>query len=89
VDDDLLKKIKNSSCGAFIVIHITMKAIMDAVIAKNKPTVVVDPKTFYSEATQFKFSNYDSCYLAVTKLIEQGHKHITGIFKYDDFNERS
>ena len=76
VDDDLLKKLKNSSCGAFIVIHVTIKAIMDAVISKNKPTVVVDPKSFYSEATQFKFSNYDSAYLAARRLIEQGHKHI-------------
>ena len=76
IDDDLLKKLKNSSCGAFIVIHITTKAIMDVVISKNKPTVVVDPKTFYSEATQFKFSNYDSTYLAAERLIEQGHKNI-------------
>ena len=76
VDDDLLKKLRNSSCGAFIVIHITSKAIMDVVISKNKPTVVVDPKTFYSEATQFKFSNYDSSYLAAERLIEQGHKDI-------------
>ena len=76
VDDDLLKKLKNSSCGAFIVIHITTKSIMDVVISKNKPTVVVDPKTFYSEATQFKFSNYDSAYLATRRLVEQGHKCI-------------
>ena len=76
VDDNLLKKLKDSSCGAYIVIHITMKAIMDVVISKNKPTVVVDPKTFYSEATQFKFSNYDSAYLAAERLIQQGHKHI-------------
>ena len=76
VDDNLLKKLKESSCGAFIVIHITMKAIMDVVISKNKPTVVVDPKTFYSEATQFKFSNYDSAYLAAERLIQQGHKNI-------------
>ena len=76
VDDDLLKKLRSSSCGAFIVIHVTMKAIMDVVISKNKPTVVVDPKTFYSEATQFKFSNYDSSYLAARRLIEQGHRHI-------------
>ena len=76
VDDNLLKKLKESSCGAFIVIHVTMKAIMDVVISKNKPTVVVDPKTFYSEATQFKFSNYDSAYLAARRLIEQGHKNI-------------
>ena len=76
IDDSLLKKLKDSSCGAFIVIHITNKAIMDVVINKNKPTVVVDPKTFYSEATQFKFSNYDSAYLAARRLIEQGHKDI-------------
>lgn len=76
IDEDLLKRLKNSSCGAFIVIHATIKAIMDVVIAKNKPTVVVDPKTFYSEVTQFKFSNYDSVYLAARRLIEQGHRHI-------------
>ncbi len=76
VDDNLLKKLKESSCGAFIVVHVTMKAIMDVVISKNKPTVVVDPKTFYSQATQFKFSNYDSSYLAAERLIQQGHKNI-------------
>ena len=76
IDDDLLKKLKDSSCSAFIVMHVTPQAIMDVVIAKKKPTVVVDPKTFYSEATQFKFSNYDSSYLAVQRLIQQGHTHI-------------
>ena len=76
IDDTLLKKLKESTCNAFIIIHVTPKAIMDVIIAKKKPTVVVDPKTFYSEATQFKFSNYDSTYLAVQRLIEQGHKDI-------------
>lgn len=76
IDDDLLKRLKDSSCGAFIVIHVTIKSIMDIVISKNKPTVVVDPKTFYSEVTQFKFSNYDSAYLAARRLIEQGHRNI-------------
>ena len=76
IDEGILKKLRDSSCGAFIVIHITTKAIMDVVISKKKPTVVVDPKTFYSEATQFKFSNYDSTYMAAQKLIEQGHKDI-------------
>ena len=76
IDDNLLKKLKDSTCGAFIIVHVTIKAIMDIVIAKNRPTVVVDPKTFYSEATQFKFSNYDSSYIAARRLIEQGHKHI-------------
>ena len=69
-------KMENPSCSAFIIIHLTPKAIMDIVINKNKPTVVVDPKTFYSEATQFKFSNYDSSYLATERLIQQGHSNI-------------
>ena len=76
IDDILLKKLKESTCSAYIVIHVTPKSIMDVVINKHKPTVVVDPKTFYSEATQFKFSNYDSVYLAVQRLIEQGHTNI-------------
>ena len=76
IDDNLLKKLKDSSCSAFIVMHITPTSIMNVLISKNKPTVVVDPKTFYSEATQFKFSNYDSIYLATRKLIEQGHRDI-------------
>ena len=76
IDDNVLKKLKESSCGAFIVMHVTPQAIMDVIIAKNKPTVVVDPKTFYSEATQFKFSNYDSAYIATQRLIQQGHTHI-------------
>lgn len=76
IDDNLLKKLKDSTCGAFIVVHVTIKSIMDVIISKNRPTVVVDPKNFYSEATQFKFSNYDSCYLAARRLIEQGHTDI-------------
>ena len=76
IDDDLLRKLRESSCSAFIIMHLTPTAIMDVVISKHKPTVVVDPKTFYSEATQFKFSNYDSAYLATQRLIQQGHKHI-------------
>lgn len=76
IDDNLLKKLKESSCSAFIVIHITPTPIMNILISKNKPTVVVDPKTFYTEATQFKFSNYDSVYLATERLIAQGHTHI-------------
>ena len=76
IDDVLLKKLKESTCSAYIVIHVTPKSIMDVIINKKKPTVVVDPKTFYSEATQFKFSNYDSVYLAVQRLIEQGHTNI-------------
>lgn len=76
IDDFLLKKLKESSCSAYIVIHLTPTSIMNVVISKNKPTVVVDPKTFYSEATQFKFSNYDSAYLATQRLIQQGHTHI-------------
>lgn len=76
IDAELLKRLKESSCSAFIVIHVTPKSIMDVLISKNKPTVVVDPKTFYSEATQFKFSNYDSVYIATERLIAQGHKNI-------------
>ena len=76
IDESLLKKLKESSCSAFIIMHLTPKAIMDIVINKHKPTVVVDPKTFYSEATQFKFSNYDSAYLATERLIQQGHTNI-------------
>ena len=76
IDDNLLRRLKESSCGAFIIMHVTPKSIMDVVIEKGKPTVVVDPKTFYSEATQFKFSNYDSAYIATQRLIEQGHKNI-------------
>ena len=76
IDDNLLKKLKESSCDAFIVIHITPTPIMNILISKNKPTVVVDPKTFYTEATQFKFSNYDSAYLATERLIDQGHTNI-------------
>ena len=76
IDEKQLKKLKDSSCNAFIVMHLTPEVIMDVVINKNKPTVVVDPKTFYSEATQFKFSNYDSAYIATQKLIKQGHTNI-------------
>ena len=76
IDENLIKKLKDSSFGAYIVMHVTPMAIMDVVIGKNKPTVVVDPKTFYSEATQFKFSNYDSAYIATQRLIQQGHTNI-------------
>ena len=76
IDEATLKKLKESSHSAFIVIHVTPTPIMNILLQKNKPTVVVDPKTFYSEATQFKFSNYDSTYLATQRLIEQGHTSI-------------
>ena len=76
IDEPLIKKLKDSTCSAYIIMHLTPKAIMDVVIEKKKPTVVVDPKTFYSEATQFKFSNYDSTYLATQRLIQQGHTNI-------------
>ena len=76
IDETLIKKLKDSTCSAYIIMHLTPKAIMDVVIDKKKPTVVVDPKTFYSEATQFKFSNYDSTYLATERLIQQGHTNI-------------
>ena len=76
IDEATLKKLKESSHSAFIVIHVTPTPIMNLLLKKNKPTVVVDPKTFYSEATQFKFSNYDSTYIATQRLIEQGHTNI-------------
>ncbi len=76
IEESVLKKLKDSTCGAYIIMHVTPKAIMDIIISKDKPTVVVDPKTFYSEATQFKFSNYDSSYLATERLIKQGHRNI-------------
>ena len=76
IDDETIKKLKESSCSAFVIMHIAPKKIMDVVLNKKKPVVIVDPKTFYSDATQFKFSNYDSTYLAVQRLIEQGHRHI-------------
>lgn len=76
IDEETLRKLKDAPHSAFIVIHVTPIAIMNILLNKNKPTVVVDPKTFYSEATQFKFSNYDSVYLATQRLIEQGHTNI-------------
>ena len=76
IDDLTIKKLKESSCSAFILIHVIPQIIVDTLIGKKKPIVVVDPKTFHSEVTQFKFSNYDSTYLAVQRLIDQGHKHI-------------
>ena len=76
IDDGLLKKLKESSCSAFVIIHVAPQQIVDVLASKGKPLVIVDPKTFHSEATQFKFSNYDSAYLAVQRLIEQGHTNI-------------
>ena len=76
IDDGLLKKLKESSVSAFIIIHVAPKQIIDVLVGKGKPIVIVDPKTFHSEATQFKFSNYDSTYLAVQRLIQQGHTNI-------------
>ena len=76
IDDDLLKKLKESSCSAFTIIHVAPQQIVDVLASQGKPLVIVDPKIFYSEATQFKFSNYDSTYLAVQRLIQQGHTNI-------------
>ena len=76
IGDDVIKKLKESSCSAFILIHVIPQIIVDTLVNKNKPIVVVDPKSFHSEVTQFKFSNYDSTYLAVQRLIDQGHRNI-------------
>ena len=76
IDEATIQKLQESKCNAFILIHVIPQIIVDALIDKQKPIVVVDPKTFHSEVTQFKFSNYDSTYLAVQRLIEQGHKYI-------------
>ena len=76
IDDEVVKKLKESTCSAFILIHVIPQIIVDTLVNKNKPVVVVDPKSFHSEVTQFKFSNYDSTYLAVQRLIDQGHRHI-------------
>ena len=57
-------------------IDVAPQQIVDVLASKGKPLVIVDPKTFHSEATQFKFSNYDSTYLAVQRLIQQGHTNI-------------
>ena len=76
IDDGLLKKLRESACSAFIIIHVAPQSIVDAIAGRGKPVVIVDPKTFHSEATQFKFSNYDSSYLAVRRFIEQGHTNI-------------
>ena len=76
IDDSVLKKLRESSCSAFIIMHVAPKEIVDTLLEKNEPVVVVDPKTFHSDATQFKFSNYDSTYLAVQHLIDQGHTNI-------------
>ena len=76
IDEITVKKLKESSCNAFILIHVIPQIIVDALVGKKKPIVVVDPKTFHSEVTQFKFSNYDSAYLATERLIQQGHTNI-------------
>ena len=76
IDDGLLKKIKESSCSAFIIIHVAPHQSGEVLASTGKPLVIVDTKTFHSEATRFKFSNYDSAYLAVQRLIEQGHTNI-------------
>ena len=44
IDEQLLKKLKESSCSAFIIIHVAPKQIVDVLVAKHKPVVVVDPK---------------------------------------------
>ena len=51
IDDGLLKKLKESSVSAFIIIHVAPKQIIDVLVGKGKPIVIVDPKTFHSEAT--------------------------------------
>lgn len=76
IDDSVVKRLKESTCSAFILIHVIPQIIVDTLVTKKKPVVVVDPKAFHSEVTQFKFSNYDSSYLAVQRLIEQGHRNI-------------
>jgi LacI family transcriptional regulator len=77
IDDVLLKKLSESDCGAFIVIHSNPKIINEELKRTNKPIIEVDPKSFHSDGvTQVKFSNYDSIYLATEELIAKGHKCI-------------
>lgn len=71
-----LKKLANEIYGAYIVIHIDPEPLMNVLLSSSRPIILVDPKTFFSDATQVKFSNYDSIYAATTSLIKQGHKHI-------------
>ncbi len=92
IDDVLLKKLSETDCGAFIVIHSNPKIINEELKRTQKPIIEVDPKSFHSDGvTQVKFSNYDSIYLATQDLIEKGHK-VIGFYGSDmhatSFRER-
>ena len=77
IDEILLRKLSQTECGAFIVIHSNPKIINEELKRTNKPIIEVDPKSFHSDGvTQVKFSNYDSIYLATQELIDKGHRII-------------
>jgi len=68
--------LKNNDYSAFILIHYNNPEITNLICKKNVPIIIVDPKSICLEATQIKFSNYDSSYFATKYLIENGHKQI-------------
>ena len=77
IDIDSVKKLKNNTCVAFVVLHRNPDEVFAELSKFNKPIIEVDPKYMhYAGVTQVKYSNYVSIYEATQKLIDCGHKHI-------------
>ncbi|MFA6619988.1 MAG: LacI family DNA-binding transcriptional regulator [Bacilli bacterium] len=75
VDGEMLEKLANSKCNAFVVIHSNPEYLNNYLKNLCKPVVEVDPKYFHSDGvTKVKFSNYDSMYQATENLIARGHR---------------
>jgi len=74
--ESLENSLKNNNYSAFILVHYNNPEITNIIFKKHVPVIIVDPKTICLEATQIKFSNYDSSYYATKYLIDFGHKKI-------------
>lgn len=72
----MLNDLKASNYNSFVVIHYNLKEIIDFLIKKPIPVIVVDPKYPFKGTTNVKFSNFDSTYDCAQKLIDKGHKRI-------------
>ena len=77
IDIDAVKKLKDSHCLAFVVLHVNPDEVFKELCKFNKPIIEVDPKVMHTYGvTQIKFSNYNSIYEATEMLYKYGHRSI-------------
>ena len=77
IDMESVRKLKNNTCLAFVVLHRNPDEIFNELVKFHKPIIEVDPKYLHHYGvTQVKYSNYMSMYEATQKLIDYGHRNI-------------